>query len=147
MGRQSAAPFKFLVRPITTVNASSGKLSWIFEDEMFSLFEGRVFSSPISGILILPTIMDSSIVPSLPDHVGYKKGDNSVAIGLDIDFVLWESSSELERLGLLVDNIRRSLEKIEKRHLVDEDRAFLHLMVDKVQSKLASCASGGRIAN
>ena len=40
MGRQSDAPFKFLVRPVTTANIASKRLSWAFEDELFSLFDG-----------------------------------------------------------------------------------------------------------
>jgi hypothetical protein len=107
---------------MTTVNVGSNKLSWMFEDAVFSLFKGGAFSSPISGILILPIIIDDSIAPPPPDYVGYKKGDNSVSVGLNIDFVLWERSSELERLGLLADNIRCSLDKIKSRYLVDEDR-------------------------
>ena len=138
MGKQSDAPFKFLVRPITTVNAGNRKLSWIFEDEVFALFGGLTFSSPISGILILPGIIDSSIAPPTPDYVGYKKKDNSVSVGLSIDFALWERSSKLEQLGLLADNIRRSLDKIQSRYLADADREKLHLIVDKVQALLAS---------
>jgi hypothetical protein len=114
----------------------------MFEDAVFSLFKGGAFSSPISGLLILPKIMDDSIAPSPPDHIGYKKEDNSVSVGLNIDFVLWERSSELERLGLLADNIRRSLDKIKSRYLVDEDRERLRLIVDKVQAQLASRLQG-----
>jgi hypothetical protein len=83
----------------------------MFEDEVFSSFEGCTFSSPISGILILPTIIDGSIALPPPDYVGYKKGDNSVSVSIRIDFALWESSTELERLGLLADNIRCSLDR------------------------------------
>jgi len=142
MIRQVNAPFKFLVRPITTVNVGSRNLSWAFEDEVFSSFNGFTFSSPISGILILPKIIDSSIAPPPPDYVGYKKADNSVSVGLNIDFALWERSSELERLGLLADNIQCSLDKIQSRYLVDEDREKLHFIVDKVQAQLASRLQG-----
>ena len=70
------------------------------------------------------------------------KRDNSVSVGIGIDFKLWERSSELERLGLLTDNIRCSLDKIQSRYLVDEDRERLHLIVDKVQDLLASRLRG-----
>jgi len=86
--------------------------------------------------------MDDSIAPPPADYVGYKKGDNSVSVGLNIDFVAWERSSELERLGLLADNIRCSLDKIKRRYLVDEDREKLRLIVDKVQAQLASRLRG-----
>jgi hypothetical protein len=109
----------------------------MFEDEVFASFKDIAFSSTITGILILPGIIDSSIAPPPPDYVGYEKKDNSVTVGIKIDFPLWERSSELERLGLLADNIRCSLDKIQSRYLTDEDRKKLHLIVDKVQALLA----------
>ncbi len=142
MGRQSEAPFQFLVRPITTVNAGSKNLSWTFEAEVFSSFSGVTFSSPISGILILPKIIDSSIASPTPDYVGYRKADNSMTVGIKIDFGLWDRSSELEQLGLLADNIRCSLDKIKSRYLVDADREKLHQIIDTVQARLASQLQG-----
>jgi hypothetical protein len=142
IGKQSDAPFKFLVRPVTTVNVTGGNLSRMFEDEVFASFKEVVFSSVITGILILPGIIDSSIAHPPPDYVGYKKKDNSVSVGINIDFALWERSSELERLGLLADNIRSSLDKIQSRYLAAEDREKLHFIVDKVQAHLASRLQG-----
>jgi hypothetical protein len=138
MGRQNDAPFKFLVRPVSTLNASSRNLSRAFEDEVFSSFENVEFSSPITGLVILPIIIDDAIAPSPPDSTHFFEKDNSVSVGINIDFALWERSSELERLGLLADNIRCSLDKIQNRYLVHEDREKLHLIVDKVQTELAS---------
>jgi hypothetical protein len=110
----------------------------MFEDEVFASFKDIAFSSAITGILILPGIIDGSIAPPPPDYFGYKEKDNSVSVGIKIDFALWERSSELERLGLLADNIRCSLDKIQSRYLVDEDREKLHFIVDKVQALLTS---------
>jgi hypothetical protein len=110
----------------------------MFEDEVFASFKELVFSSPITGVLILPGIIDSSIAPPPPDYVGHQKKDNSVSVGIKIDFAVWERSSEWQRLELLADNIRCSLDKIQSRYLVDEDREKLHLVVDKVQAQLAS---------
>jgi hypothetical protein len=110
----------------------------MFEDEVFASFKDIFFSSAITGILILPVIIDSSIAPPPRDYSGYQKKDNSVSVGVKIDFALWERSSELERLGLLADNIRHSLDKIQSRYLVAEDRKKLHFIVDKVEAQLAS---------
>jgi hypothetical protein len=74
----------------------------------------------------------------IPDTTHYSNKDNSVSVGIKIDFALWERSSEFERLGLLADNIRRSLDKIQSRYLVEEDREKLRLIVDKVQALLVS---------
>jgi hypothetical protein len=142
IGKQSDAKFKFLVRPVTTVNVTGGNLSRMFEDEVFASFKDITFSSTITGILILPGIIDSSIAPPPADYVGYKKKDNSVSVGIRIDFSSWERSSELERLGLLADNIRRSLDKIQSRYLADEDREKLQFIVEKVQSLLVQRLRG-----
>jgi hypothetical protein len=58
MGKQDNAPFKFLVRPLTTVHVRSKNLSRAFEEEVFASFVNVEFSPPISGILILPIIVD-----------------------------------------------------------------------------------------
>lgn len=138
MGRQSDAPFKFLVRPVTTANIASKRLSWAFEDELFSLFDGVQFSSSISGIVILPGIIDRSIVAQPPpDSIRHHKEDNSVSVGNNMDFDEWQRSSELERLELLTQNIHSSLDRIQQRHLADVDREKLHELVDKTQARLA----------
>jgi hypothetical protein len=112
-------------------------LAKIFEDEAFAAVSGVALSSPITGILFLPGIIDKAIAPTPPDSVVYQKRDGSVSVGIKVDFDLWERSSELERLGLLTDNIRCSLDKIKSRYLYDEDREILHGIVDKVQALLA----------
>jgi hypothetical protein len=135
--KQGNAPFRFLIRPVTTVNVSKGKLANMLEDGIFSFLKNQKFLSSISGILILPTIIDNSIAVPPKDYVGYKKGDNSVSVGINIDFLLWERSSELERLMLLTENIQCSLEKIKSRYLIDFDRENLHHIVDDVHKNLA----------
>ncbi len=65
-----------------------------------------------------------------------------MTVGIKIDFGLWDRSSELERLGLLADNIRCSLDKIKSRYLVDADREKLHQIIDRVQARLASQIQG-----
>lgn len=136
--KQSGAPFCFIVRPFTTVGVAKGKLAVLLEDEIFSEIGKIVINSPISGVGIFPTIFNPNIAPPPPESVRYTKRDNSVSVGINIDFALWERSSELERLGLLADNIRCSLDKIKSRYLVDADREKLHQIVDKVQAQLAS---------
>ncbi|MFA5120973.1 hypothetical protein [Zavarzinia sp.] len=138
MARKENTKFRFLVRPVTTVNIGNGNLSWIFEEKIKFIIDNAEFSSPISGILILPTIIDRNIVPPPPDYVGYKKSDNSVSVGLNIDFSLWQRSSELERLALLADNIRDSLRMIKNRYLLEVDRKKLYKVVDEAQAELAS---------
>jgi hypothetical protein len=138
MNSLSNAPFEFLVRPVTTVNVSNKNLANSFEDEVRSSLVNVKFLSPISAILVLPGIIDGSVAVPPDDYVGYKKRDNSVSVGIGIDFTLWQRSSELEKIALLADNIRDALSKIQRRYLVDEDRERLHLIVYKVQALLAS---------
>jgi hypothetical protein len=136
--KQTSAPFRFLVRPITTVNVSKGKLSNLFENEVFSALKDVTLASPISGILILPIIIDSSIAVPPRDRFVYQKRDNSVSVGINIEFSLWERSSVRERLDLLAENIRSSLSKIDSRYLLDEDRQKLLNIVDKMHANLAA---------
>jgi hypothetical protein len=93
-------------------------------------------------MVILPIIIDDAVAPPPPDSTRFFEKDNSVSVGIKIDFALWERSSELERLGLLADNIRCSLDKIKSRYLLDGDREKLHQIVDKVQAQLASRLQG-----
>ena len=138
MNGRSRARFEFLVRPVTTVNVGNKKLAKLIEDEMRSSLVNLKFLSPISAILVLPGIIDGSIAIPPDNYVGYQKSDNSVSVGTKIDFALWQRSSELERLGLLADNIRYSLGKIQGRYLIDEDRERLHVILNNVQSLLTS---------
>jgi hypothetical protein len=135
---QSGAPFKFLVRPVTTVNVSNKNLSNMFEDKVFAAFKDVTFISPVSGLLILPTIIDRTIAAPPQDYLGYKKRDNSVSVGINIDFLLWERSSQRERLTLLADNIHCSLKRIKSKYLADADREKLRQIVDKVHAQLAA---------
>jgi hypothetical protein len=134
--KQSGYPFRFTVRPFSTVDVPMGKMAIWFEEGVFSEFTNITFCSPISGVAVFPTIINPSIAPSPPDSVRFIKRDNSVSVGINIDFSLWQRSSELERLGLLADNIRCSLDKIKSRYLVDADREKLHHIVDTVQAQL-----------
>ena len=138
MNGRSDLIFSVLVRPLTTVNVAQAQLAKMFEDEMLSSSVNMKFLSPISGILILPIIIDRSVAVPPDDYTGYQKLDNSVSVGINIDFELWQHSSELERLELLANNIRCSLGRVQSRYLVDEDRERLRLIVDTVQALLAS---------
>jgi hypothetical protein len=80
MGKQDNAPFKFLVRPLTTVHVRSKNLSRAFEEEVFASFVNVEFSPPISGILILPIIVDDAIAVPPPDTYAYD-GDRLVLRG------------------------------------------------------------------
>jgi hypothetical protein len=130
--------FKIIVRPVITVNTNKKRISWIFETEMRSSLLNERFSSPIWGVLVLPIIMDRTIVPPPKDYVGYQRRDNSVSVSVNIDFDLWQRSAEVEALGLLSENIRCSLNRIEPRYLLDEDRGKLLITVNSVQARLAS---------
>jgi hypothetical protein len=133
--KNTDAPF-LLVRPITTKNVSSKSLGRDLEAEVSRSLSEVHFTSPISGILTMPCIIDSSIVPLFPDYVGYKKKDNSVSVGLNLDFNLWERSAEVERLALLAANVRSSVDKVKSRYLVDADRVQLHHAIDLAEARL-----------
>jgi hypothetical protein len=134
--KQAGSSFRFVIRPLRTKNIASREIAICLEDEI-SLSLGELsLVSPISGILIMPALMDEAIAPIPPDYVGYQSSDNSVTVGTKIDFALWERSSVLERLAIMTNNVLDSIDKIPGKYLLDQDREKLRVVVDEVQSRL-----------
>jgi REP element-mobilizing transposase RayT len=67
------APFKFIIRPFTTVGMESRNFASWFEHEIFSAIRDLEFESPITGIAIFPTIFDREISHPPDDYLTYKK--------------------------------------------------------------------------
>jgi len=128
---QLNAPFRFMVRPFTTVGTESVNLASWFEDEIFSAVKGWKFESPIAGIVIFPKIFNKEVSPPPDDHITYKKKEKSVYVGLNIEFSTWASAPKQEKLRLLSDNIERSLERIPNKYLLDTDRKKLLSIVSQ----------------
>jgi hypothetical protein len=122
---QQNAKFKFLVRPFTTVGVDSLDLATWFEDEMCSMIKDQVFESKIWGIAIFPTISDTEMGPAPKEYVKYRKGEGSVSVGLNIEFSTWTSASRHKKLELLLENIRRSIERVSDAYLLNQDRERL----------------------
>jgi hypothetical protein len=133
---QRDALFKFLVRPFTTVGVDSLDLASKLENEIFSAIRELSFESPITGIAIFPTIFDSAIAPLPKDYLTYKTKEKSVFVGLNIDFSSWASASRAEKLGLLANNITRSVERILHKHLSSSDRKKLLDVVSQAHRRL-----------
>jgi hypothetical protein len=133
---QLNAPFRFIVRPFTTVGIESVNLGSWFEDEIFSTIRDLKFESPIAGIAIFPTIFDREISHPPDDYLTYKKNEKSVFVGLNIEFSLWASGSKQEKLRLLSDNIIRSIERIPNRYLVNSDREKLISIASQAYDRL-----------
>ena len=135
---QQDAGFKFLVRPFTTVGTESLDLATWFENEIFSAIEDLSFESPITGIAIFPTIFDDAIAPAPNDYVTYKKKEKSVFVGLNIDFLSWASGSSEEKLSMLANNIRQSIERVPDKYLSSSDRKNLLDVVSRVRKRLVN---------
>jgi hypothetical protein len=133
---QLNAPFRFIVRPFTTVGIESANLASWFEDEIFATITDLEFESPITGIAIFPTIFNSEISHPPDDYLTYKKNEKSVFVGLNIDFSAWASAPKQEKIRLLSDNIERSLERIPDKYLLDTDRKKLLSIVSQSYERL-----------
>jgi hypothetical protein len=133
---QDDALFKFTVRFFTTVGIESLDLARWFEDEIFSAIRELSFESPITGIAIFPTIFDSAIASAPKDYLTYKKKEGSVFVGLNIDFSSWTSGPREEKLSLLANNIRRSIERVPDKYLSGSDRKKLLDIVSQVHRRL-----------
>jgi hypothetical protein len=133
---QDDALFKFTVRFFTTVGIESLDLARWFEDEIFSAIRELSFESPITGIAIFPTVFDTAIASAPKDYLTYRKKEGSVFIGLNINFSSWTSGSREEKLGLLADNIKRSIERVPDKYLSGSDRKKLLDIISQVHGRL-----------
>lgn len=133
---QLNAPFKFMVRPFTTVGVESLELAAWFEDEILERIYGTKFESKITGIIVFPKIFDADIAPPPSDHLTYKRGEKSVFVGLNIGFPTWHSASRHEKINILSDNIGNSIRKIPDIYLTNADRNKLILALDAAYKSL-----------
>jgi hypothetical protein len=134
---QRDAQLKFLVRPFTTVGVESLDLASWLEDEIFLAINRVTFESKITGIAIFPTIFDNAIASAPKDYLTYKKKEMSVFVGMNISFSSWTSGSREEKLGLLVNNITQSIERIPDKYLSHSDRKKLIDIASQVHKRLA----------
>ena len=135
---QLNAPFKFMVRPFTTMGVESLDLAMWFEDEILEMIYDTKFKSKITGIIVFPKIFDADIAPPPSDHLTYKRGEKSVFVGLNIEFRNWHSASREQKLNILADNIRNSIQKIPNTYLADVDRDKLIVALDHAHKRLAN---------
>lgn len=92
-GKQLDAPFKFMVRPLTTVGIPSLELASWCEEAIFKAITGMAFESPITGIVISPKIFDESVAEPPEDSVTHKENERSVFVSLGIEFSIWHGAS------------------------------------------------------
>jgi hypothetical protein len=133
---QRDAPFKFLVRPFSTIGVDSLDMASGFENEIFSAINTSALESEITGIVIFPAIFDEQIGPAPKNYVKYKKDEKSVFVGLTIEFSTWSSASGKEKLQLLSNNIKRSIELIPDTYLLSPDRKRLIKFTNQAHERL-----------
>jgi hypothetical protein len=112
------------------VGLESGRLSKKFQREILRLLLSVELTSSLKGIVLFPTILNPDIA-SLSDSVTYKRKEGSVFVALEISHAQWINASLGERIDLLANNIRMSVEKITGKHLVPADRAKLLDVIDR----------------
>ena|SRR6478672_8731411 len=135
---QDDALLKFTVRFFATAGIESRDLARWFEDEIFAAVKDLFFESPITGIAIFPTIFDSAIASAPKDYLTYKRKEKSVFVGLNIDFSSWASGSREEKLGLLANNIRQSIERVPDKYLSSSDRKKLLDIASQAHKRLVN---------
>jgi hypothetical protein len=133
---QRDATFKFLVRPFTTVGTDSLDLATWFENEIYSIIKDLTLESKIWGIVIFPTIFNTEFGPAPKEYVKYRKNEGSIFVALNIDYSTWTSTSRRQKLELLFENIRRSIEKISDTHLSGKDRDHLVKIATQAYERL-----------
>ena len=116
------------------VSMDVGKLSILFEREIAKVLSTAKIDSPISAIVVFPTILDSSIA-TMPDFTTHRR-DRAVYVGLNIDHTAWSTSNWTEKIALLADNIKRSVARIREGYLSVSDRVTVLRAIDDATSKL-----------
>lgn len=119
------APFKLMVRPLTTVGVSSLKvMSWL-EDEVFAAAKDMKIQSGITAIVINPTIFDGVAAESPKDGIKFNKNDRSLFSSKNINFDAWESASNSDKINMVLINAKASLDAISDKYLSTEERKKL----------------------
>jgi hypothetical protein len=134
--KQLDARFRFMIRPFTTAGVPSVELASWFEDAIFGAISGMVFESPITGVVIFPKIFDEKVADPPDDYWKYNENDKSVFVSLGVDFCTWNSALHAEKIRLLYENIRCSLERIPDTYLFRSDYRKLLRAIDEVYAAL-----------
>ena len=134
----------FVISGTTTpdVRRDRARLAKRMEAEIARHLSYSDFSSPVSSIVVFPTILNPSIA-SMPDSVTYNRNDNSVFAAINIPFSTWMEAPFSEQIDLLAENIRSSLEKIGEKYLKHSDRAKLIDFVEEARLALKDQYDGG----
>lgn len=121
---QVGARFRFIVSPTTTGNVDIGKFAVEFRDEVFRLIKNAPFESPLTGVVLFPTILDP-LIATMPDTITHKRRDKAYFVSVNIPFALWAEAAPTERVDLFADNLIESIDRIPGRHLAQADCQIL----------------------
>ena len=117
------------------VAPDSGPLSNAFQTELRPMMDSIQMSSPLTGVVVFPTILNPSIGGSIEDSVKNKR-DSSVWIALNIPHARWMEASPLEKVDLFAQNISNSFNKIAKTRLGTADRVKLLGLVETARENV-----------
>jgi|RhiMethySRZTD1v2_1073278.scaffolds.fasta_scaffold733652_3 hypothetical protein len=101
------------------VSRDAGALSWEFQSEIVRMLEGVRLSSPVTGIILLPTILNPEIA-SMPDNVTNRR-DGGVWVALGLSHAEWVNAAALDRIDMFAKNISNSLMRVSEKRLVASD--------------------------
>jgi len=121
------------------VASESGRISKEFEAEIVRMLASVEMTSPLTGIVLFPTILNPNIA-SMSDKVTHKRSDGSVFVALGISHGKWTVASPTERIDLLADNICASLRNIKDTRLLPGDRAKLLGFAEQARQVLKTAA-------
>lgn len=124
------------------VAAEVGRISKQFETEIVRMLASVEITSPLTGIVLFPTILNPNTA-LMADNVTYKKGDGSVFVALGTLHVKWVKASPAERIDLIADNICISLTMIKDTRLLPGDRAKLLGFTEMARQTLQKAVETG----
>lgn len=127
--------FGIMPRVTLDVSPDSGPLSYAFQTELRPMMDSIQMSSPLTGVVVFPTILNPEIGGFMEDFVKNKK-DGSVFIALNISHARWTKASPLEKVDLFAENISNAIGRVAKARLGAADRTTLLDMVEAARQKV-----------
>lgn len=124
-------PFAFFISGYTSLDVSedSRRITNQFQTEIADRLRHMEFDSPLTGLILFPTILDPSIAP-IDDYVTNKR-DGSVHVGVNIDHTSWITASLDEKVALFRDCLAKSIGRIVESRLGKPDRDALLDMLEQ----------------
>lgn len=132
---QKDASFGFHILPKVNADVEARLLALFFTNNVRKNFNNLELHMGISGVLFFPRILNPKISSSA-DFISYKRGDNSVFVGMNISYSDWVRADIKGQVELLHQNLIQSIHKISSRKMSDSQKLILLDVIQNIKDIL-----------